>query len=75
MRNRIAALRHRKGVSRRQLADALSVHYQTIGYLERELASPSLFHALQIAKYFDVPIADVFYMSEPADTGAAQLAE
>jgi hypothetical protein len=29
------ALRAERGVSRRELADALGVHYQTVGYLER----------------------------------------
>ncbi len=33
--NRIAMLRAERGVSRRELADALEVHYQTVGYLER----------------------------------------
>ena len=33
--NRIAVLRADRKVSRRELADALGVHYQTIGYLER----------------------------------------
>ena len=33
--NRIAMLRAERGISRRQLADALGVHYQTVGYLER----------------------------------------
>jgi ribosome-binding protein aMBF1 (putative translation factor) len=39
--NRIAMLRAERGVSRRQLAEALGVHYQTIGYLERS-GSPSI---------------------------------
>ena len=33
--NRIAMLRAERGISRRELADALGVHYQTAGYLER----------------------------------------
>ncbi len=33
--NRIAMLRAERGISRRELADALGVHYQTVGYLER----------------------------------------
>jgi DNA-binding XRE family transcriptional regulator len=33
--NRIAMLRMERGISRRQLAEALGVHYQTVGYLER----------------------------------------
>lgn len=58
--NRIAVLRADRKVSRRELADALGVHYQTIGYLERGEYSPSLVLALRIAKYFDVPVESVF---------------
>lgn len=58
--NRIAMLRAERGVSRRQLADALGVHYQTIGYLERGEYSPSLYLALTIAEYFEVPVEVVF---------------
>ncbi|HEY8457784.1 MAG TPA: helix-turn-helix transcriptional regulator [Actinopolymorphaceae bacterium] len=58
--NRIALLRVERGVSRRQLAEALGVHYQTIGYLERGEYSPSLYLALRIAAYFDVPVEAVF---------------
>jgi putative transcriptional regulator len=58
--NRIALLRAEQGVSRRELADALGVHYQTIGYLERGEYSPSLHLALRIAAYFDLPVETVF---------------
>lgn len=58
--NRIAMLRAERGISRRELADALGVHYQTIGYLERGEYSPSLQLALQIAEYFDVGVEVVF---------------
>jgi DNA-binding XRE family transcriptional regulator len=47
-------------VSRRELSEALGVHYQTIGYLERGEYSPSLFLALKIADYFEVPLEVVF---------------
>jgi putative transcriptional regulator len=62
--NRIAMLRAERGVSRRQLSEALGVHYQTIGYLERGEYSPSLFLALRIAEYFEVPI-EVVFSTEP----------
>lgn len=62
--NRIAMLRAERGVSRRQLSEALGVHYQTIGYLERGEYSPSLFLALKIAEYFEVPI-EVVFATEP----------
>ncbi len=58
--NRIAMLRVERGISRRDLAEAVGVHYQTIGYLERGEYSPSLFLALRIAEYFDVPVEVVF---------------
>ena len=58
--NRIAMLRAERGISRRELAEALGVHYQTIGYLERGEYSPSLQLALQIAEYFDVSVEIVF---------------
>ena len=58
--NRIAMLRAERGVTRRALADALGVHYQTVGYLERGEYSPSLLLALGIARYFDVPVEVVF---------------
>ena len=58
--NRIAMLRAERGISRRDLADALGVHYQTIGYLERGEYSPSLYLALSIAEYFEVPVEVIF---------------
>lgn len=62
--NRIAVLRAERGISRRQLADALGVHYQTIGYLERGEFSPSLHLALRIAEHFEVPV-EVIFALEP----------
>jgi DNA-binding XRE family transcriptional regulator len=58
--NRIAMLRAERGISRRELAEALGVHYQTVGYLERGEYSPSLHLALSIAAYFEVPVEVVF---------------
>lgn len=58
--NRIAVLRTERNISRRQLAEALGVHYQTVGYLERGEYSPSLHLALRIAEFFEVPVEVVF---------------
>ncbi|EFQ82898.1 DNA-binding helix-turn-helix protein [Aeromicrobium marinum DSM 15272] len=57
---RIAMLRAERGISRRDLADGVGVHYQTIGYLERGEFSPSLHLALSIAAFFEVPVEVVF---------------
>ena len=58
--NRIALLRAEQEVTRRELADALGVHYQTVGYLERGEYNPSLHVALRIAGHFGVPVEAVF---------------
>jgi DNA-binding XRE family transcriptional regulator len=58
--NRIALLRAEQGVSRRELSDALGVHYQTVGYLERGEYNPSLHLALRIAEFFGLPVETIF---------------
>ena len=68
--NRIAMLRAERGVSRRDLADALGVHYQTVGYLERGEYSPSL--ALRIAGYFEVPVEVIFSTAPFPRLGSAE---
>jgi DNA-binding XRE family transcriptional regulator len=64
LHNRIAMLRTERGLSRRDLAEVLGVHYQTIGYLERGEYSPSLHLALCMAEYFDVPV-EVLFSTRP----------
>ncbi len=58
--NRIALFRAERGVSRRELADALGVNPQTIGYLERGDYNPSLELGMQIAFYFDARVEMLF---------------
>jgi len=70
--NRLAVLRAERGLSRKDLADALDVHYQTVGYLERGEYHPSLTLALRIARYFDLPIEAVF-SDEPFDPMSNRL--
>jgi putative transcriptional regulator len=60
LHNRIALFRAERGVSRRELAEAVAVNPQTIGYLERGDYSPSCELALKIAAYFGVPVEAVF---------------
>lgn len=58
--NRIAVLRAERGISRQELAKALGVNYQTIGFLERGEYGPSLKLAFQIAEYFALPVEAIF---------------
>ncbi len=50
-------------VSRRELADAVGAHYQTIGHLERGQYNPSLDLALRIAEYFRLPVEALFSLT------------
>jgi DNA-binding XRE family transcriptional regulator len=71
--NRIAILRAERGLSRRELADAVGVHYQTIGYLERGEYSPSLYLALKIAAFFGVAVEVIFSTSPFPRIGSTEL--
>lgn len=71
--NRIAVLRAERGLSRQQLADAIDVNYQTIGYLERGDYNPSLDLAFRIAEYFELPLETIF-STRPLEPLSAQLA-
>ena len=63
MNNRIALFRSDRSVSRRELAEAVGVNPQTIGYLERGDYNPSLELGLKIAAYFDVPVDLIFSLA------------
>ena len=70
--NRIALFRAERGISRRDLAEAVGVNNQTIGYLERGDYKPSLELAMKIAAYFGVPI-ELLFSFKPFDSVAAAL--
>jgi putative transcriptional regulator len=58
--NRIAALRAERGLSRQELAQALDISYQDLGYLELGAYNPDLDLAFRIAEYFALPIESIF---------------
>jgi len=70
--NRLAVLRAERSLSRQQLADAIGVNYQTIGYLERGDYSPSLDLALRLAEFFDLPIEAIFAREPFRPTSASR---
>jgi DNA-binding XRE family transcriptional regulator len=71
--NRLPLLRANRGISRNELAEALGIHYQTVGYIERGEYSPSLYLALRIARYFDLPVEAVFSTEPFGPLGADVL--
>jgi putative transcriptional regulator len=64
--HRLVERREAAGLSRHDLADAIGVHYQTVGYLERGEYSPSLVLALRIARVLAAPVEELFSL-EPFD--------
>jgi putative transcriptional regulator len=58
--NRLAVLRAERNLSRQELADALEINVQTVGYLERGDYNPSLELALKLSRYFGLPVEIIF---------------
>ena len=71
--NRLPVLRAERGLSRQDLADALGINYQTVGYIERGEYAPSLHLALRIARFFDLPVEAVFSLEPFGPLGAEAL--
>ncbi len=70
--NRIAVFRAERGMTRKELAEAVEVNPQTIGYLERGDYKPSLELGMKIAAIFDVPV-EMLFSFEPFESVAAAL--
>ncbi|MDG2533351.1 helix-turn-helix transcriptional regulator [Sphingomonas sp. HITSZ_GF] len=70
--NRIALFRAERGMSRRELAEAVGVNPQTIGYLERGDYSPSLELGMKIAAVFGAPV-ELLFSFTPFESVAAAL--
>lgn len=58
--NRLKVLRAERGMSRQELAEALGINYQTVGYVERGDYNPSLELAFRIGEHFGMPIEAIF---------------
>ena len=58
--NRLPVLRAERHLTRQQLADAVGVNSQTVGFLERGDYSPSLDLAMRLSEFFGLPIEAIF---------------
>jgi putative transcriptional regulator len=58
--NTVEQARNKAGLTRQELADLVGVHYQTIGYIERDEYSPSLVLALKISRALGQTIEKLF---------------
>ncbi len=64
--NRIPVLRADRQMSQSDLADAIGVSRKTISTVEVGRFVPSTIIALKIARFFDVPVENVFKLSDDA---------
>ena len=60
MKNRLEELRKERGIRQEDLAQALGVSRQTVISLEKGKYNPSLSLAFRLARYFAMPIEEIF---------------
>ena len=60
MKNRLEELRRARGVRQEDVAQALGVSRQTVISLEKGKYNPSLALAFRLARYFTLPIEEIF---------------
>ena len=66
MKNRLEQLRKQRGISQKELADALQVSRQTVGSLENGRYNPSILLAFKLARFFGMTIEEIFIYEEDA---------
>lgn len=64
MRNKLELLRRERGIRQEDLAQALGVSRQTVISLEKGKYNPSLALAFKLARYFGLPIEQIFSDSD-----------
>jgi putative transcriptional regulator len=69
LKNSIKVQRAKKDLTQEQLAELVGVTRTTINFVERGRWVPSTVLALKIAKVFEVPFEEVFYLDtdNPSD--------
>lgn len=64
MDNILEELRKKKGISQEDLGNELDVSRQTISSIEKGRYNPSIILAFKIARYFNMPIEEIFIYDE-----------
>lgn len=64
MRNTLKVHRATRDLTQQQLADALGVSRQTINSIESQRYMLTTILALQIARYFNKPVEELFFLEE-----------
>ena len=64
MKNILEQLRKEHNIRQEELAEAMAVSRQTISSLENGRYNPSIQLAFKLARYFDLPIEEIFLYEE-----------
>ncbi|MFP9128982.1 helix-turn-helix transcriptional regulator [Niallia sp. BSM11] len=64
MKSRLKELRARDGLNQTQLAKLANISRQTVSLIEREEFIPSLLIAVRLARIFNEPVENVFFIEE-----------
>ncbi len=64
MKNRVRELRRERKLRQSDLAEDLKVSRQTIIAIENYKYSPSLELAMRLARYFQKPVEEIFFLGE-----------
>lgn len=64
LENRIRVFRAEHRISQAELADAIGVSRKTISTIEVGRFVPSTIIALRIARYFEVPFEEIFFLND-----------
>jgi putative transcriptional regulator len=67
--NRVRELRAARQLSQGDLARAMNVSRQTVNAIETERYTPSLPLALALARYFELPVEQIFDTASNRDGG------
>ena len=62
--NRLKVLRAEQNITQAQLAELVGVTRNTINYLEKNEYMPSLPLAMRLARYFQMPIEEIFIFND-----------
>lgn len=68
LENRLKELRAAKGLNQQELGALVGASRQTISLIERGDYNPSITLALRIAKVFETPVDEVFYLTEEEES-------
>jgi putative transcriptional regulator len=64
LENNLKVLRAKRNITQEELAEAIDVSRQTINAIELGKFNPSILTALNLAKFFETTVEEIFFISK-----------